>query len=88
MRQAIEEVESALRTLGKGSPWGIDIKASDDFLEPLFDAYFKKLDLPNLMTKKKFYELAEYVPDNEIVPEIHQTLKTIVRLAESGGNAA
>ena len=88
MRQAIEEVESALRTLGKGSPWGIDIKASDDFLAPLFDAYFKKLDLPNLMTKKKFYELAEYVPDNEIAPEIHQILNRIVRVAESGGNTA
>ena len=88
MRQAIEEVESALRTLGKGSPWGIDIKASDDFLAPLFDAYFKKLDLPNLMTKKKFYELAEYVPDSEIAPEIHQTLNKIVRVAEREENTA
>ena len=88
MRQAIEEVESALRTLGKGSPWGIDIKASDDFLAPLFDAYFEKLDLPNLMTKKKFYELAEYVPDNEIAPEIHQILNRIVLVAESGENTA
>ena len=83
MRQAIDEVSSALQTLGKGSPWDADIKASNDFLEPLFEGYFGKLGLPNLMAKKNFYELAEYVPDNEIDPEISEKLDAIVRVAES-----
>ncbi len=82
MSQAIEEVESALKTLGKGSPWSADIKASDDFLVPLFESYFGKLGLPNLMAKKNFYELAEYVPDSEIDPEISKKLDAIVRVAE------
>ena len=51
MRQAIDEVASALNTQGKGSPWDADIKSSDEFLEPLFEAYFEKLGLPNLMVK-------------------------------------
>ena len=51
MSQAIEEVESALKTLGKGAPWSADIKASDDFLVPLFKSYFEILGLPNLMAK-------------------------------------
>ena len=72
MSQAIEEVESALKTLGKGSPWSADIKASDDFLVPLFESYFGKLGLPNLMAKKNFYELAEHVPDSEIDSEINE----------------
>lgn len=83
MRQAIAEVTSALTTLGKGSPWDPDIKVSDDFLKPLFEAYFKKLGLPNLMAKKNFYELAEYVPDGEIAPEILEKLDAIARVAES-----
>ncbi len=83
MGQAIEEVESALKTLGKGSPWSADIKASDDFLVPLFKSYFETLGLPNLMAKKNFYELAEHVPDSEIDPEISEKLDAIVRVAES-----
>ena len=82
MGQAIEEVESALKTLGKGSPWSADIKASDDFLVPLFKSYFETLGLPNLVAKKNFYELAEHVPDSEIDPEISEKLYAIVRVAE------
>ena len=83
MRQAIEQVELALRTLGKGSPWDSDIKASDEFLDPVFNAYFEKLRLPNLMAKKNFYELVEYVPYDEIDPEITEKLDAIVQVAES-----
>ena len=83
MRQAINEVTAALKTLGKGSPWDADIKASDDFLEPVFKAYFEKLGLPNLMAKKNFYELAEYVPDSEIDLEIVEKLDTIAQVAQS-----
>ena len=83
MREAIADVESALQTIGKGSPWDADTKVSDDFLTPLFRAYFAKLDLPNLMNKKDFYELAQYVPREEIDPEITEVLDAIARVAES-----
>ena len=82
MRQAIEQVETALKTLGKGSPWDADVKASDDFLEPVFKAYFERLGLPDLMAKKNCHELVEYVPDHEIDPEIREKLDAIVRIAE------
>ncbi len=82
MRQSIEPVESALRTSGKGSPWNAGIKASGDFLEPVFKAYFEKLGLPNLMAKKNCHELVEYVPDHEIDLEIREKLDGIVRVAE------
>ena len=82
MNQAIEEVESALKTLSKGSPWSAAIKASDDFLVPLFKSYFETLGLPNLMAKKNFYELAEHVPDSEIDSEISEKLDAIVQVAE------
>ena len=87
MRTAIDEIQSALRTLGKGSPWDADIKASDEFLTPLFAAYFAGLGLPNLMAKRNFYVLVEHVPDDETAPEIREKLDAIVRVAESAASA-
>ena len=83
MREAIAEIEEAMRTLGKGSPWDDDAKAGGDFLAPLFSAYYKKLGLPNLMAKKRFYELASCVPKEEIAPEVREKLDAIVGVAES-----
>lgn len=83
MRRAIDQVETALETLGKGSPWDADIKASDEFLEPVFKAYFENLKLPNLMAKKNCHELVASIPQDEIDPEIREKLDAIVRTAES-----
>lgn len=81
MREAIEEIGEALKRLGRGSPWDRAIKASDDFLDPLFRAYFGKLGLPNLMAKKNFHELVRYVPKHEIDQEVHDKLDAIVDIA-------
>ena len=83
IREAVDEVAAALSTLGKGGPWNADTKVSDDFLTPLFDSYFRRLNLPNLMQKKNFHELADHVPDGEIDPEIREKLDAIARVAES-----
>ena len=83
MGEAIAEVGKALETLGKGSPWGDDVKASDEFLTPLFKAYFEKIGIPNLMDKKNFHALADHVPEDEIDPEIGEKLDAIARVAES-----
>ena len=82
MRECIAEIESALKTLGKGAPWDPGVKASDEFLDPLFQAYFAELGLPNLMAKKNFHELADHVPDGEIDPEITEKLDAIAQVAE------
>lgn len=83
MRNSIAELEAALKTLGKGSPWDSNTKVSDDFLGPLFQNYFKKLGIPNLMAKKNFYELASFVPLDKIDPEVHEKLNAIVEVADS-----
>ena len=88
MGEAIAEVGKALETLGRGSPWSDDVKASDEFLTPLFRAYFEKIGIPNLMDKKNFHELAEHVPEDEIDPEIGEKLDAIARVAESAAPLA
>ena len=87
MREAISEISKALRLLGKGSPWDEDIKASDDFLTPLFQAYFRKLGIPNIMRKGSFYDLVEYVPKEEIDHEIGEKLDVIASVARSAVSA-
>ena len=81
MRESIAEISNALETLNGASPWSHDTKVSDNFLTPLFRSYFRKLNLPNLMNKKDFYELAQYVPDGEIDAEIAEKLDAIARVA-------
>ena len=87
MRESIQEIETALRTLGKGSPWDANTKVSDDFLTPLFENYFKKLNLPNLMDKKNFYELAHFMPGSKLDPEVKEKLDEIVWVAGSAKGA-
>ncbi|MDH7600360.1 MAG: type I restriction endonuclease, partial [Sedimentisphaerales bacterium] len=79
--EAIRQVEEALRTLGK-DPWSRDIKASEEFLEPLFKRFYENLKLPNLMRKTGYHRLAAFVPKEVIDNEIVEALDAIVAVAE------
>ncbi len=82
MRSAIDEVVKSLNTLGKPDPWSSDIKASDDFLDPTFKNYFKKLDSPILLRKTNYYTLANLVPKDKLDAEITDKLNQIVTVAK------
>ena len=82
MEATIAEVENALKTLGRGAPWSPDIKVSDDFLDALFEAFFKKLELENLMRKTNYHRLVQYVPAGQIDPEVCKVLNGILEIAE------
>lgn len=62
--------------------WWINMKATDDFLDPLFAEYYQRLDLPNLMRKTNYHELARFVSVADIHPEIIEKLDQIVAVAE------
>jgi hypothetical protein len=80
MRETIVKVTEALNTLGK-KPWSEDIKASDEFLKPLFDRYFEKLGLENLMYKTDYHVLAQLVPQERIDQEVKEKLDAIEAVA-------
>ncbi len=82
MRAAISEVAAALRVLGK-DPWSPETKVSDDFLQPLFERYFDRLGLPNLLRKRGYFELARFVLPNEVDPEMSEKLDAIVGAAKA-----
>jgi hypothetical protein len=83
MEKCIEEIEGALATLGKPSPWGPDIKASDEFLAPVFDKFYERLGLPNLMRKTNYHTLAEHLPREAIDPEVMMVLDAIAQVGAS-----
>jgi hypothetical protein len=84
MDESMAEIEGAMQTLGMGSPWSPETKVTDDFLDRLFPAFFKKLNLPNLMSKSDYHVLARFVPRDEIDPEVSRVLEGIAEVAGSG----
>ena len=82
MNAALDATAAAVEALDRGDPWGPDIKASDDFLGPLFVAFFKRLGLPNLMRKTDYHTLTEFVPQELIDGEIIEKLDAIFEVTE------
>jgi len=82
MREAIAEVTMALKTLNKPNPWSFDIKASDEFLDPLFKKFFEKLKLPLQLRKSEYHVLASLMPGDKLDHEIAEKLDAIVAVAQ------
>jgi hypothetical protein len=77
-----------MQTLRKGSPWSPDTKVSDDFLDPLFAAFYSSLDLPNLMRKTDYHSLARHVPRELIDLEVGEVLDRILEVSRRAQPAA
>jgi len=74
-------VASARAVLGLPAPFSPDIKASDDFLVPIFQKYFERLGIRNLMQKTDYHTLTRFVPKDRLDPEITEKLDSIVETA-------
>ncbi len=81
MQAAIDEVAKALQTLSKPDPWSVDIKVTDDFLDPVFRKFFEKLKLPLQLRKSDYHILASLVPKDQIDPEVSRKLSAIAEVA-------
>jgi hypothetical protein len=82
MREVIEEVASALRTLNKPDPWSPEIKATDEFLEPVFNKYFQRLGLPLQFRKSEYHLLASLMAPERLDSEVAEKLDTIAATAK------
>ena len=82
MRESIAEVTAALQTLNKPGPWSPEIKATDDFLEPLFKKFFEKRGLPLELRKSEYHVLAGLVTKEALDREVTEKLDAIVSVAK------
>lgn len=82
MDEEITKLTKALELFGKKSPWSDDIKATDDFLDPLFTNYSKELGIPLILRKNGYSALVEFLSKEEIDKEIVEKLDEIVKVAK------
>jgi energy-coupling factor transporter ATP-binding protein EcfA2 len=80
MERSIDEIEAAMLTLGE-SPWSDDIKVTDRFLDPLFANFFTRLDLPILLRKTNYHELAKFISPEKLDHEVRTVLDAIHSIA-------
>ncbi len=81
MREGMEDIVPRVALRDRADRWWRDVKASDDFLDRLFEQFFSRLGLPNLMRKTDYHVLARYVPREQIDSEVAQVLDRIVEVA-------
>jgi ABC-type taurine transport system ATPase subunit len=83
MDASIREIADALASLTKPDPWSPDLKASDEFLDPLFQKFYGKQKIPNLMRKTDYHTLAPFVSLAQLDPEVSEKLDAIAAVAET-----
>jgi ABC-type arginine transport system ATPase subunit len=81
MKQAIEEVKTALDTFGKPDPWSDDVKASDDVLEPIFRAFSKRMGIPLVERKRDFHKLVAFLDPASVDSEVVEKLDLIAKVS-------
>ncbi|MCJ7578344.1 MAG: AAA family ATPase [candidate division Zixibacteria bacterium] len=82
MQQCINDLVPPVALNNRNDRWWNDTKATDDFLDRLFEEYFKKLELPNLLPKANYHILARLVPKDLVDEDIKKKLDSIVAVAK------
>lgn len=88
MDATIAETEDAMQFLGRGSPWDANTKVSEDFLEPLFRAFYGKTGMPSIQSKADYHFLVNHIEPDEIDPEVSAVLDAIADVAAGAVAAA
>jgi ABC-type taurine transport system ATPase subunit len=81
MQECIEYLAPPVALHDSNDRWWKDTKASDEFLDRLFEMYFERMELPNLMRKSDYHALARLVPPELIDEEVKEKLDAIVEVA-------
>jgi hypothetical protein len=73
--------DRARRTLRQPDPFADETKASDECLGPIFQNYFDKLGIGNLMQKTDYHTLVSFVPRERLSTEITEKLDVLAEVA-------
>ncbi len=82
MRRVVSDLVPpvALRN-AQDSYWRQDVKASE-LLDRIFEAFFRALELPNVMRKTAYHRLASLARPEEVDQEVTSVLDQIVETAQ------
>ena len=83
MEACIQDLVPPVALRDYNDRWWYDVKASDEFLDRLFEMYFAGLGLPNLMRKSDYHTLAPFVPENLIDEDVGVKLDAILEVCRS-----
>ncbi|HEY4758962.1 MAG TPA: AAA family ATPase [Thermoguttaceae bacterium] len=81
MEEIIKDMIPPIAYRDPNNAWWFDTKVTDQFLDPLFERFFKEVGMPNLMQKTNYHVLTKYLKKNDIDPEIKEKLDAIVEVA-------
>jgi len=81
MEECIRQIVPPIAIENRNDTWWIKTKLSDDFLERIFELYFKKLGLINTFRKSNYHQLVTSLEPNEILPEVIDKLNSIIDIA-------
>lgn len=81
MRRCIEDRVPPAALRDPEDQWWRTVKASDDFLDPVFAKFFAALELPNLMRKTDYHQVASLVPADQIDAEVGKVLDRVLATA-------
>jgi hypothetical protein len=84
MKEAIQDWTTPAALRDRSDSWWVDTKASDEFLDRVFPAFFEKLGLSNMMPKSSYYVLARFVPRELLDPQVQEVLDRIVKVERAG----
>jgi len=80
MDRCIRDLVPPIALRDRSDPWWSETKASDDFLDRVFESFYAELGLPNMMRKTDYHVLAQLVPLNLIDPEVREMLDLILEV--------
>ncbi len=81
MRECIADRAPRAALRDPGDRFWFDTKVTDDFLDPVFEEFFRRLAIPNRMRKGGYHRLARFVARDRIDPEVASVLDRIVEVA-------
>lgn len=83
MEQSIAELVPRIALDDPRDPWWSTVKASEEFLDRLFERYYDRLGLPDLMRKTDYHQLARHARAEDLDEEIRAKLDRIIEVAAS-----
>jgi hypothetical protein len=81
MEECIRDLVPPVALRDPRDSWWSEVKATDEFLDRVFQRFYDQLGLPNLMRKSDYHRLARFVPEESIDAAVTEALDLIQETA-------